>query len=311
MTPAEPRGRPKTRRVRGVRAARPTRTASGTCPRSATRPGSSARTATAHRDLPDHEGRRGVAAPAARRHLAGKCRARAATHGRAPFATTPSAWLADRKVKGRPLAERTRAGYRDLLDRFILPDVRPPAAAHDHPRAGGRSGTTGPRPTADLPGPGLRPAAHDPRRGGRRRLPAAEPRPHPRRRAAPSAQHKVRPATLAELEALTEAMPERYRLMVLLAAWCALRFGELTELRRGDVDTKDGVLQVRRAVVRVDGEFVVKDAEVRRRDPRRGDPAAPAADGPRAPAGAHRARAGRAAVPRQERPGRAPAPVAP
>ncbi len=54
-------------------------------------------------------------------------------------------------------------------------------------------------------------------------------------------------------------MPQRYRLMVQLAAWCALRFGELTELRRGDVDTKAGVLRIRRAVVLVDGRFVVNE----------------------------------------------------
>ena len=30
-------------------------------------------------------------------------------------------WLAGRKVQGRPLAERTRDHYQDLLDRFILP----------------------------------------------------------------------------------------------------------------------------------------------------------------------------------------------
>ena len=54
-------------------------------------------------------------------------------------------------------------------------------------------------------------------------------------------------------------MPARYRLMVQLAAWCALRFGELTELRRGDVDTKAGVLRIRRAVVLVDGRFVIKE----------------------------------------------------
>ena len=35
---------------------------------------------------------------------------------------------------------------------------------------------------------------------------------------------------------LTEAMPERLRLMVTLAQWCALRFGEIVELRRGDID---------------------------------------------------------------------------
>jgi integrase len=52
-------------------------------------------------------------------------------------------------------------------------------------------------------------------------------------------------------------MPERYRLMLLLASWCGLRFGELAELRRRDVDLSNGVLRIRRAVVRVDGDTVV------------------------------------------------------
>lgn len=47
--------------------------------------------------------------------------------------------------------------------------------------------------------------------------------------------HKIRPASLDEIEVITQAMPEQYRAMVLLAAWCALRFGELTELRRRDI----------------------------------------------------------------------------
>nr|WP_297425369.1 site-specific integrase [uncultured Actinotalea sp.] len=67
----------------------------------------------------------------------------------------------------------------------------------------------------------------------------------------------IRPASLAELEALTAAMPERLQAMVLLAAWCALRFGELVELRRGDIDLQRGVVRVRRGVVRVNGEIVV------------------------------------------------------
>ena len=56
-------------------------------------------------------------------------------------------------------------------------------------------------------------------------------------------------ATLAELEVIVTAMPPRYRLMVLLAAWCQLRFGELTELRRADIDLKRSVIRVRRGVV--------------------------------------------------------------
>ena len=73
--------------------------------------------------------------------------------------------------------------------------------------------------------------------------------------------------TLAELETIAAAMPERYRPMVLLSSWCALRFGELTELRRKDLDLKNAVIHVRRGVVRADGAVVVgspkSDAGVR------------------------------------------------
>jgi integrase len=69
---------------------------------------------------------------------------------------------------------------------------------------------------------------------------------------------QIRPATLAELEALTAAMPPRYRLMVLLAAWCALRFGELAALERADIDVTNGVVHVRRGVVRVRSGQLVK-----------------------------------------------------
>jgi integrase len=79
--------------------------------------------------------------------------------------------------------------------------------------------------------------------------------------------HKIRPVTLVELQALVEAMPGRFRVMTLLAAWCGLRYGEITELRRKDIDLRDGVLHIRRAVVRVGGAFVVgtpkSDAGVR------------------------------------------------
>jgi integrase len=51
-------------------------------------------------------------------------------------------------------------------------------------------------------------------------------------------KHQIKPASLTELSTIVNAMPERYRLMVMLACWCALRFGELTELRRGDIDLK-------------------------------------------------------------------------
>ncbi len=62
----------------------------------------------------------------------------------------------------------------------------------------------------------------------------------------------IRPASISELTALTEALPERYQALITMAAWCALRFGELTELRRKDIvlDPKKGTgtVLVRRAV---------------------------------------------------------------
>jgi len=69
--------------------------------------------------------------------------------------------------------------------------------------------------------------------------------------------HQIEPATTEELDAIVAAMPERNRVAVLLAAWCALRFGELIELRRGDIDVKRGVVKVRRAVVQVTGGRIV------------------------------------------------------
>ena len=48
-------------------------------------------------------------------------------------------------------------------------------------------------------------------------------------------------------------MPERLQLMVTLASWCALRFGEAVELRRGDIDLSDEVIRIRRGAVRAKG----------------------------------------------------------
>jgi integrase len=68
---------------------------------------------------------------------------------------------------------------------------------------------------------------------------------------------RVQPATLEELDIIVREMPDRYRAMVLLAAWCAPRFGELTELRRKDLiirkdqqgDPVSGVVRIERAVI--------------------------------------------------------------
>ena len=54
---------------------------------------------------------------------------------------------------------------------------------------------------------------------------------------------KPKPATYEQLDTLVGEMPARLQLMVLLAAWCAMRFGELVELRRKDIDIEEAVVK--------------------------------------------------------------------
>jgi len=51
-------------------------------------------------------------------------------------------------------------------------------------------------------------------------------------------------ATVAEVNALAEAMPDRLRLVVLLATWCQLRRGEILGLRRSDIDVLHSVIRI-------------------------------------------------------------------
>lgn len=69
--------------------------------------------------------------------------------------------------------------------------------------------------------------------------------------------HHVRPATPAEVSTIVAAMPSRWALMAQLAVWCGLRFGEIAELRRADIDLAARVIRVRRGVQWVDGQPVV------------------------------------------------------
>jgi integrase len=162
-------------------------------------------------------------------------------------------WLDHRSIK-----PRTRVHYRKLLDHHILPTLgsipmrrlSPATVREWHARAALGS------PTIRAHAYGLlkticgTAVADD--------LVIANPC---RIRGASQAKRASRtePATLEQLAAAVEAMPRRYKLMVLLAAWCALRFGELTELRGHDIDTRAGIVKVRRGVSWVDGLPIVGD----------------------------------------------------
>lgn len=164
---------------------------------------------------------------------------------------------AERWLTARDLQARTRAHYRSLLDRQILPQLRDVPLRHITPDLVREWYAT----TA-IDRPTLRSHAYGLLRtilaqAVRDELIRSNPC-HIRGGGNAKRVKKIEPASLAELEAIVTALPERYRVMALLASWCGLRFGELAELRRGDINTKTGVIHVRRGVVRAAGETIVK-----------------------------------------------------
>ncbi|GGF36424.1 putative prophage phiRv2 integrase [Marmoricola endophyticus] len=168
-------------------------------------------------------------------------------------------WVTNRRTRGRELRPKTRYQYLMLLEKFINPtfgdwtldQIQPVdvnrwydqvAPGREHMRAQSYSL--------------LRTILNT----------AATERPHPlipynpvhiRGAGSTARVHRVQPASLEELNIIVDELPPRYKLMALLAMWCALRFGELTELRRGDIDIPRGRVKVRRAVSRAFGEFFV------------------------------------------------------
>ena len=185
--------------------------------------------------------------------------------GSAPRAMTFGTY-AERWLTARTLKPRTKTHYRALLDRQLLPQLGAVPLRHITPDLVREwyATTAVDRPT-------LRSHAYGLLRtilGQALRDEMIRTNPcHIRGAGNTKRVKKIKPATLAELEKLVAAMPERYRLMALLASWCGMRFGELAELRRSDVNTKTGVVHIRRAVVRAGGEVVVgrpkSDAGVR------------------------------------------------
>ena len=168
-------------------------------------------------------------------------------------------WLETRKTKGRELRPTTHRQYRMLLDKFILPtfgDERIDRISNADVNAWYDALAPG-RETIRAQSYSLLRTIF---------ASAASERPHPwvpynpahiRGAGSTKRTHQVQPASLDELRIIVEELPDRYKLMALLAAWCAMRFGELAELRRGDIDLRTNRVKIRRGVVRVDGKFIV------------------------------------------------------
>jgi integrase len=183
------------------------------------------------------------------------------------FGSYAKTWLEARTVKGRPLKPRTREHYQALLDRHILPTFRGKPirditmASVDRWYAKTAKGAPTVRAhTYSL----LRTILETART--RDRLIEVNPC---LIRGAGSVTRVInpKPATLQQVDTITTEMPEGLQLMILLATWCAMRFGELAELRRGDVNVKDGTVSITRGVSRVSGGHSVggpkSDAGVR------------------------------------------------
>jgi integrase len=68
---------------------------------------------------------------------------------------------------------------------------------------------------------------------------------------------------VGEVVALVEVMPERYRTLVLLAAFGSLRWGELAALRRCDINAEHGTVRGRALAYRAAGRRLpVRSAQV-------------------------------------------------
>ena len=172
------------------------------------------------------------------------------------FGAYAAGWIANRHVAGRPIKARTREHYQTILDTHLLPTFGNRQVAAIKPADVRRwyEATLTDKPTMrshaysllrTIMGSAINDELIDanPARivgaGRAKRV------------------HRIRPASVEELAVLTAEMPERMRLMVTLASWCALRFGETVELRRGDIDLTDEVIRVRRAAVRTKGTYSI------------------------------------------------------
>ncbi len=170
---------------------------------------------------------------------------------RSPFGEYAEIWLRDRSLK-----PRTRAHYQSLLNNHVLPtfvDVSMKAIAPADVRKW-HATLTPDRPTLRAHSYGLlRTIMQSALEDGEI---TANPV-HIRGAGNTKRVVQIKPASLDELEAIVNWMPERYKVLTLLAAWCALRFGESTELRTKDIDLDAGVIRVRRAVTRGNGKFLI------------------------------------------------------
>lgn len=163
---------------------------------------------------------------------------------------------ADRWLKQRQLRPRTIGLYEGLLKRLILPELGEMRLATITPATirGWHAGLDADKATQRAHAYGLLHAIFATAVADE--LIDANPC---RIRAAMQTKRRrdVEVLTPAQVDKLASKMPGELRASVTMAAWCGLRWGETSELRRKDLPADCSVLRIRRAVTYRAGVFTV------------------------------------------------------
>lgn len=189
--------------------------------------------------------------------------------GREALESYAARWLATRRVKGRPLAPRTKERYASMLRVHILPSLgQLPLSRLESAIIRQWHGSLS---EADRPGPATVAKAYRLLHAilntavVEQKLPR-NPCMIPGASAETSAERPI--ATIDQVYGLADAVGDRWRCLVLLATFCGLRFGELAGLTREDIDLDRAILVVRKDLDELDGGHLqvgeVKSAASRR-----------------------------------------------
>jgi integrase len=165
-------------------------------------------------------------------------------------------WIKQRTVGGQPLKPRTRSHYTSLFEEHINPVLGniPLANLTTEAVRSWHATTLVDKPTYRSHCYGLLHAmlATAVTDGYLPANPAQI-------RGAGSATSKKQAVILdvAEVGQLADAIDERFKALILISAWCGLRWGEVTELKRKDFSADRALITVERGVVHRDGKCIV------------------------------------------------------
>ena len=162
-------------------------------------------------------------------------------------------WIEQRTTRGgKPLAPKSKAHYENLLADYIKPKLGNVAVRNLTAQAV-RSWHAGlpDKPVMRSHAYGLLHAVYA--TAVKDGLIAANPCQIERAMKAQRAREPVI-LTVAEVATLADEITDRYRALILISAWCGLRWGEVTELRRKDIGKGCEIITVARGATHCDRE---------------------------------------------------------